>query len=160
MLSVDSASVGPHHGIMGPPKQKNSREAQLCSAFLSLTKRFLAKYSCYCLISSFHTTHEITDYGRWGNHLHSMTENQPLTVKYLDTAEACMETYRKKQTLCHMGNFQISLIYAFIWCPLSVIKMCNTHKDLRIIQGKRYQNTVVSVLLLQFFFHSINLHVS
>ena len=81
-----------------------------------------------------------------------MTENQPLTVKYLDTAEACMETYRKKQTLCHMDNFQISLIYAFIWCPLSVIKMCNTHKDLRIIQGKSYQNTVVSVLLLQFFF--------
>ena len=39
MLSVDSASVGPHHGIMGPPKQKNSREAQLCLAFLRSTKK-------------------------------------------------------------------------------------------------------------------------
>ena len=85
MLSVDSASVGPHQGAA---ETKNLWKAELSRAFLSSTKIYMAKSSCYCLIklcSSFHTTHDWNNgYIKTGMYSY---QNTVKSVRFKNTVE-------------------------------------------------------------------------
>ena len=108
--------------------QKSYRE-------LFLLKIFVTQADCCCPKLGQHREH-LTDYGclvRKSSSLHGQKSNS--NPKFLGTAKA--------HFVCHIGpNFQISLIYAFIGCPQSVVcwKQLKTSQHIFDLMCRKHSN--------------------